>query len=720
MTNQTPPSISQNDTPSQGKSEGHRPQRPKYAGPGWRFSIWYMLVTVMLLWLWQDYAHLIAVETIPYSEFKAMVADGRVIECEVRESEIVGLARPAEENSSTEAETAAATGTTDGTAAQPAEVTSGEPAGGATGNAAGSTEKTVAQSESSEPDAGNARETPAETSGTSKNADGGKNILFRTVRVEDPELVEELQASGVKFTGVRPSLMTYFLTAWMLPLGLMFLLWFALAKRMSGAGGAIMNIGKHRAKLIGEKQTGVTFEDVAGCDEAKAELEEVVDFLSNPKRYQSLGARIPKGVLLVGPPGTGKTLLAKAVAGEASVPFFSMSGSDFVEMFVGVGAARVRDLFEQAKKNAPCIVFIDELDAIGRERGVQVGVGHDEREQTLNQLLVEMDGFAANTGVILLAASNRPEVLDKALLRPGRFDRQVVVDAPDLEGREAILRVHARGKKLADDVSLRKIAQATPGFSGADLANALNEAALLAARQGAPLITQRILEDAVEKVVAGPERKSRRLNEEEKRRVAYHESGHALVAAFSEHADPVHKISIIPRGKAALGYTMQLPDDQQFLSTRSELFDRLKGLLGGRAAEEVVFGEVSTGAENDLERATAIARQMVCMFGMGESVGLMHCLRRQAQFLPTEGSVRQDCSESTAAQVDAEVKRILADAWDQAVSLLKEHRDKLETVTAELLKRETLDGREFYRLIGREEAGTPVAQAEEPEPAAVG
>ena len=438
-------------------------------------------------------------------------------------------------------------------------------------------------------------------------------------------MVEQLEAAKVTFSGVRPSFLSQFLYAWVLPIGVMVVIWIFLSRGLRTAGQSVMSFGKSRARLVADRDTGVTFDDVAGCDEAKYELQEVVDFLKNPGRYIALGARIPKGVLLVGLPGTGKTLLSRAVAGEAKVPFFSLSGSDFVEMFVGVGAARVRDLFEQAQRQAPCIIFIDELDAIGRERGVHLGPVNDEREQTLNQLLVEMDGFQANVGVILLAATNRPEVLDKALLRPGRFDRQVVIDAPDMDGREAILKVHCRGKPLADDVDLRKIAQGTPGFSGADLANAVNEAALLAARRRSSEITQRDLEEAVEKVVAGPERKSRRLDEQGKRRVAYHEVGHALVAAYSKHADPVHKISIVPRGRAALGYTLQLPTDDQFLLTRAELLDRMKGLLGGRASEELVFSEVSTGAENDLEHATTLARSMVCLYGMGESVGLVHC-----------------------------------------------------------------------------------------------
>ncbi|MCX7824805.1 MAG: ATP-dependent zinc metalloprotease FtsH [Verrucomicrobiae bacterium] len=529
-------------------------------------------------------------------------------------------------------------------------------------------------------------------------------FLFRTVRVEDPKLVEELQVAGVKFGGVRPSFLESFFVSWVLPLGLMFAVWSFLGRRFGAMGEAVLNIGKSRARLIREKQTGVTFADVAGCDEAKLELQEVVDFLKNPKRYQALGAKIPKGVLLVGPPGTGKTLLAKAIAGEADVPFFSISGSDFVEMFVGVGAARVRDLFQQGKAHAPCIIFIDELDAIGRQRGVHLGAVNDEREQTLNQLLVEMDGFEPNAGVIVLAATNRPEILDRALLRPGRFDRQVIVDAPDLDGREAILKVHTRGKPLTSDVDLRRIAAATPGFSGADLANVINEAALLAARRAAKAVTQRDLEEAVEKVVAGPQRRSRRLSEEQKRRVAYHEVGHALVAAYSEHADPVHKISIVPRGRAALGYTLQLPTEDQFLLTQSELNDRLAGLLGGRAAEETVFGEVSSGAENDLERATALARQMVGLFGMSEKVGLAHCAQKPGAFLSGGDGLLQtqrDCSEQTAREMDEEVKRLLDDAYRRAKQILSERRDQLETVARELLQRETLDGDAFRQLLGR-------------------
>jgi cell division protease FtsH len=524
------------------------------------------------------------------------------------------------------------------------------------------------------------------------------------VRVEDPKLVDQLESAGVQFRGERPNLVTQFLLSWIVPIGIMVLIWSFIGRRLGSAGESILSFGKSKARLVAEKETGVSFGDVAGCEEAKYELQEVVDFLKHPQRYKSIGANIPKGVLLIGPPGTGKTLLAKAVAGEAHVPFYSLSGSDFVEMFVGVGAARVRDLFQQAKSKAPCIVFIDELDAIGRQRGVHVGAVNDEREQTLNQLLVEMDGFAVNVGVIVLAATNRPDVLDRALLRPGRFDRQVLVDAPDIDGREAILRVHVRGKPLAKDIDLRRIAQATPGFSGADLANAINEAALLAARRHAVEISQKDLEDSVEKVVAGPERKSRRLREQEKRRVAYHETGHALVAAYSPGADPVHKISVIPRGRAALGYTLQLPVDDQFLMTRSQLLDRIRGMLGGRAAEEVIFNEVTTGAENDLEHATALARQMVCIFGMSDSVGLVRLAQRQnGAFLPgMDGTFQRDCSERTAQEIDEAVKRILDQAYTEAKKILREHRAQLDLVTQKLLETESLDAQAFNHLIGRD------------------
>jgi cell division protease FtsH len=628
--------------------------------PQTRWLIWYFLATLLVLWGWQEFFAHFTVRTIPYSQFKAHIERREVVEAAVKQNEIVGRIMPLAARQTNAPPSRPALTATDTNATDLA---------------------------------------PGVRRGTTQT----KPFLFRTVRVEDPDLVKELQAAGVEYTGTRPSALSQFLLGWVLPIGVMILLWSVVTRRFSAASEGIFGIGKSRAKLILDKNTGVTFNDVAGCEEAKQELKEVVDFLKHPKEYQDLGARIPKGALLVGPPGTGKTLLARAVAGEAGVPFFSMSGADFVEMFVGIGAARVRDLFKQAKEHAPCIIFIDELDAIGRQRGVHVGAVNDEREQTLNALLVEMDGFEANTSVIILAATNRPEVLDRALLRPGRFDRQIVVDAPDLGGREAILKVHARNKKLAPDTDVRRIAAATAGFSGADLANVLNEAALLTARRKAKAITQRDLEEAIEKVVAGPERRSRRLNPEEKRRVAYHEVGHALVAAHSKHADLVHKISIVPRGRAALGYTMQLPSEDQFLLTRSELLDRLCGILGGRAAEEMVFGEVSTGAQNDLERATTLARQMVAIYGMSERIGLVNCAQRQAQFLAgPDGSLQRDCAEQTAREIDEEVKSILDHVYAKAKETLADHRDQLEIATAELLAKETLDGAELYRLLGKE------------------
>ena len=582
--------------------------------PDWRLIWWYVPLMLFLLWFWQDQLHQMTVKNIPYSEFKRDLANGEVTECEVQDWEITGRIVPKSPHPEA-----------------PSPAGSSKPSQGKAlknGNAKSETEQQAAEKAAKQEEAA--------------------AFLFRTVRVEpDPALVGQLEAAKVDFKGVRPSFISQFLYSWVLPIGLMVAFWMFLSRGMRAAGQSVLSFGKSRARLAADRETGVTFNDVAGCDEAKSELQEVVDFLKNPDRYIALAAKIPKGVLLIGLPGTGKTLLSRAVAGEAHVPFFSLSGSEFVEMFVGVGASRVRDLFEQAKQQAPCIVFIDELDAIGRERSVHIGPANDEREQTLNQLLVEMDGFQPNVGVILLAATNRPEVLDKALLRPGRFDRQVVIDPPDLVGRQAILAVHCRGKPLDDGVNLRKIARGTPGFSGADLANAVNEAALLAARRRSDRITQADLDEAVEKVLAGPERKSRRLDEQGKRRVAYHEVGHALVAAFSEHADPVHKISIVPRGRAALGYTLQIPEDEQFLVTRAELMDRIKGLLGGRAAEELVFDEVSSGRENDLEQATSLVRRMVCQYGMGESVGLVHCAAAPVDDLSPERRLFADRLQPT-------------------------------------------------------------------------
>ncbi len=531
--------------------------------------------------------------------------------------------------------------------------------------------------------------------------ESGAEKQFRTVRIEDEKLVEQLSAANVQFEGERASVLRPIL-AWTLPIFLILLLWVFMSRRVAAAAGAPMAFGKSKARLTASTGIEETFDDVAGCDEAKIELQEVVQFLQDPERYRKLGAKIPKGVLLVGPPGTGKTLLARAVAGQAKVPFFSISGSDFVEMFVGVGAARVRDLFEQAKKQAPCIVFIDELDAIGRHRGAHVVNVNDEREQTLDALLVQLDGFEPNTGVILLAATNRPDVLDAALLRPGRFDRQVVLDAPDVTGREAILGIHARGKPLTEDVDLGAIARATPGFSGADLANALNEAALLTARRGGEIITQDDIESAIEKVVAGPERRSRKLRPEDRERIAYHEIGHALVAHFSPKADPVHKISIVPRGHAALGYTLQLPEHDMLLRSSEELTDQIRGLMGGRAAERLRFGSYSTGAENDIERATALARQMVALFGMSETIGPIHAAHRQQNPFVPGLDLGRDCSETTAREIDQEVSRILSACEADAEAILVSHRGDLDRVATRLLECETLDREEFATLLARE------------------
>jgi cell division protease FtsH len=534
---------------------------------------------------------------------------------------------------------------------------------------------------------------------------GGARAVWTAVRVQDdPTLIPLLEAHGVRYEGVTQGWFGSAL-AWLLPLGLLAFFWFWILRRVNPAQG-VMTVGKNRARIVGEEGTGVTFSQVAGADEAKEELVEVVEFLKTPQKFARLGAKIPKGVLLVGPPGTGKTLLARAVAGEAGVTFFSISGSEFVEMFVGVGAARVRDLFEQAKANAPCIVFIDELDALGKARGVGgVMGGHDEREQTLNQLLVEMDGFDPRTGVIIMAATNRPEILDPALLRPGRFDRQVLVDRPDRLGREAILKVHAGGIKLDPEIDLMEVARRTPGFVGADLANLLNEAALLAARRDKPAVTMQEIDEAIDRVLAGLEKKNRLINEKERKIVAYHEGGHAIVAERMEHADPVHKISIIPRGVAALGYTQQLPMDDRYLLQRNELKDRLCVLLGGRCAEELVFNEISTGASNDLERASDIARRMVLEFGMSDVVGLTHLIRARNPMLADPREMLQmdegrSYSESTATAVDGEVRRILDEAHDRARHILQEERSVLDELAARLLEKEVIDRSELRELMG--------------------
>src|SRR3989339_34038 len=525
-----------------------------------------------------------------------------------------------------------------------------------------------------------------------------------TVKVDDPDLIKELVAHNVKFSATAPAnggwRQSLFLL-WFIPMIIFLIMMTRLRRGATGAG--LMSIGKSRANLYIDKDTGVTFDDVAGVDEAKEELKEVIDFLSSPERFQKLGGKIPKGVLLIGPPGTGKTLLARAVAGEAGVPFFSISGSDFVEMFVGMGAARVRDMFEQAKEKAPCIVFIDEIDSVGRQRGTGLGGGHDEREQTLNQLLAEMDGFNSQKGVIIVAATNRPDVLDSALLRPGRFDRQITVDRPDLIGREAVLAVHAKSIKLATEVSLKVIAKRTPGFSGADLANVINEAALLAARHDKNFVGIDELESSIDRVIAGPERKSRIMSDVEKKTVAFHESGHTLVAALLPNTDPVHKVSIIPRGTAALGYTMQLPMEDKYLTSESEILDTLCVLLGGRAAEELVLHEISTGAQNDLEKASHLARNYVCRFGMSRKLGPQTFGRQSGNiFLGHDLVQEKEYSDKTAIIIDEEVTHIIMGSYEKTKKLLNNNKDKLELLAKKLEEEEVLEGEQVLTLLNIE------------------
>ena len=515
------------------------------------------------------------------------------------------------------------------------------------------------------------------------------------------ELTASLRESGVDEVSADPQKGSPFVNVLIniLPILLLVGILLFIFHQGQGGGNRVLQFGKSKARQVTKDQPKTTFQDVAGVDEAIEELAEVKEYLENPIKFQAMGAKIPKGVLLFGPPGTGKTLLARAVAGEAGVPFFSISGSDFVEMFVGVGAARVRDLFEQAKTNAPAIVFIDEIDAVGRHRGAGLGGGHDEREQTLNQLLVEMDGFDTKAGVILMAATNRPDILDPALLRPGRFDRQVVIDRPDLEGRRAILAVHARGKPLDPDVELDVVARRTPGFTGADLANVLNEAALLAARREKRAITTSELEEAIDRVLAGPERKTRLIGEREKRIIAYHEAGHALVAHVLPNADPVHKISIIPRGRA-LGYTQTLPTEDRFLVTRSAMIDELAMLLGGRVAEEMVIGDITTGAQNDLERATKVARGMVTEYGMSDTLGPLTLGQRQGEvFLGRDFATHPDYSDQVAFEIDTEVRRLIDEAHDEALEILQAERPKLDEIAAALIERETIDKEDLIRLL---------------------
>ncbi|WP_353893370.1 ATP-dependent zinc metalloprotease FtsH [Proteinivorax hydrogeniformans] len=544
---------------------------------------------------------------------------------------------------------------------------------------------------------------------TGARAEEGEFVTLVPTEGKLDEVVDALIALEVDINVTEPegpSLILQMLT-WVLPFVLLMVIFFFFMQQSQGGGSRVMNFGKSKAKLHDSSDKDVTFKDVAGVEEAKEDLEEVVHFLKEPKKFNELGARIPKGVLLFGPPGTGKTLLAKAVAGEAGVPFFSISGSDFVEMFVGVGASRVRDLFENAKKNSPCIIFIDEIDAVGRQRGAGLGGGHDEREQTLNQLLVEMDGFGPNEGIIVMAATNRPDILDNALLRPGRFDRQVTVDSPDVKGREQILNVHSDGKPLDDDVKLEVLARRTPGFTGADLENLVNEGALLAARRDSKTISMDDLENAIDRVIAGPEKKSRVMNEKERKILAYHEAGHAVVSHFLEHADPVHKVTIVPRGRAG-GYTLSLPKEDRFLLTRSEILAKLSVLLGGRVAEDIVLGEISTGAQNDIERVTSLTRKLIMEYGMSDKLGPLTFGQKQDQvFLGRDINRDRDYSEEVASAIDKEIKNIVNSSYQEAVDILTEKRDRLDSLADSLLDKETINVDQFNELMDGSTDETP-------------
>ncbi|HJR04943.1 MAG TPA: ATP-dependent zinc metalloprotease FtsH [Methylomirabilota bacterium] len=622
-----------------------------------QFSLIYLFIALMVVLSVQSWLRAPQTVDIPMSQFLALVREGKVLKVTLGEREIQGIARP-------------------GSLPMP-------PPG------------------------------PGDRLRALLGPQEGPTA-FTTARIpatEDYQVVRELETAKVEFSGRIESTFWRDLFSWVVPLIIMAALWLFLMRRMGGGPTQALSFGRSKAKIYDRKELKTTFADVAGVEEAKAELIEVVDFLKNPRKYQRLGGRIPKGVLLVGPPGTGKTLLARAVAGEADVPFFFLSGSEFVEMFVGVGASRVRDLFEQAKEKAPCIVFIDELDAIGKTRAGNTGFlsGHDEREQTLNQLLAEMDGFDSSKGVIIMAATNRPEVLDAALLRAGRFDRQVVVDKPDVKGREAILLVHARNVKLAPSVDLHVLAARTPGMAGADLANLINEAALLAARKGKEAVDMADLEEAVDRVVGGLERKSRVLSDKERDIVAHHEIGHALIASSLPQADPVHKVTIIPRGVAALGATYQLPLEDRYLLTRSELEDRIAVLLGGRVAEEVIYGEVSTGAHNDLERATELARLMVMQYGMSEQLGPMTFGGgQQAMFLRGSGLPQErEYSEESARRIDGETRAIIDRIYDRVRALLTTRKRVLVEAATELKQKETLEGDRLRELLAGEPAGVP-------------
>jgi len=606
-----------------------------------RFSVLYLLFSLLLLWAVQTYILSLPRQEITYSQFKALVKQGLVTDIIVEKDSVRGNIKPE-----------------------------------------------------------GIKQILSEEGLKQIRHDPKEPLSFSTVRVDDPALITELEKVGISFRGEVTSTWLPTLLSWVVPVLIFFVLWSYLISKMGAGSSGLMQIGKSKAKVFIEQKTGVSFADVEGIDEAKEELVEVVEFLKTPGKYQRLGGRIPKGVLLLGPPGTGKTLLARAVAGEAGVPFFSLSGSDFVEMFVGVGAARVRDLFSQAVQHAPSIIFIDELDAVGKARGLNILSGHDEREQTLNQLLSEMDGFDPNQGVIIMAATNRPEILDPALLRPGRFDRQVLIDRPDLKGREKILRLHAKKIKLSPAVDLAAIAAQTPGFVGADLANIVNEAALLAARAGKEAVAMTDFDEAIARVIAGLEKKSRVMSPKEKQTVAYHESGHAIVAELVPGADPVTKISIIPRGIAALGYTQQLPTEDRYLLTRSELLARVHVLLGGRVAEEIIFNDISTGAQNDLQKATEIARTMVTQYGMSEKIGLVSLEdQRTPLFLPIPTHVPKEYSEETAHLVDSEVKKILSETHMKVTELLLARREALEALAMILLEKEIVERPQLQAIL---------------------
>ncbi|MDR2102832.1 MAG: ATP-dependent zinc metalloprotease FtsH [Treponema sp.] len=639
-----------NDQKDRKKSKNSGPQFP-FGGPrlpdpkrfgGWRFSLIYILILIVGMSLF-NYVFLNRVNpTIDFSEFKAKIISGEIKRVELTDAYFTGY-----------------------TSLRPS---------------------SPAVSTLRNPYAASPQE------------------AYRTVPINDPEIIKLMDERGVSYYAVsrEGSAILNLIFSWVLPIAFFFFIWRFVMKRLGNMGGNVLSVGQNRAVIVAEGDIVTRFPDVAGVDEAKEELVEVVDFLKNPKKYTDIGGKIPKGVLLVGPPGTGKTLLARAVAGEAEVPFFRMSGADFVEMFVGVGAARVRDLFKQAREKAPCIIFIDELDAIGKSRINNIAGGNDEREQTLNQLLVEMDGFDATSGLIILAATNRPDVLDPALLRPGRFDRQVLVDRPDLKGREAILRIHAKAVKLSPQVDLAAVARGTSGFVGADLANIVNEAALLAVRGGRALVAQKDFEEAIEKTVAGLQKKNRIISDEERRIVAFHETGHALVAAFTPGSDPVQKISIVPRGFGALGYTLQMPVEDRYLMTEDELLGKIDVLLGGRAAEDLVFGKISTGAANDLTKATDIARKMITDYGMSSRFKHVALTQRGAGMLGAQSQeplLHREYSEATQQYIDEEIAHIVERRYGTVKESLGRNRNILDAVAAQLLEKETLDEKEFKSLV---------------------